>query len=342
MATTVPWHRTNPRHSEVLIGAAPRGKLFRETGLLHHWIRAHGYQLIPAHRPGVEVTSGAPRTLHYRIHPSGLALARVWSVVLRQDFPTSDTLSRVDIEYPDGTTASAHPALATSTGGENTRRLYVEELSAKSGAVEDVSLTFTQSLGTATIYVESVSCFELPRSVLTLDEVDRGIELEGLRPGSSIFEGTHQSVFGLAEGLAGTMPRRHLLNAWFPEVEVSLGTYTDLLVLPVPVLPAKRFVDDTTSRCRWTVYAEATDGTTAGDVKITTGRSANTDIISVPTSSTTYAFLAEGDINLDCEDMSKADGLPGSSDFETVQIAVRRTAGSGAIRVSGIHLRGDW
>ena len=338
MSSAVPYKRTEPTLADVIVGAPTRAKTWREAVQLYHWLRAHGMQIIPASYPGLYLSDGTPASLYYRFQPSGVAIARMWSIVLHQDQPGGGTApSRVEVTFPNSDTAVYYPTVFVG----RTRapaRLYVEDLTLadKSTEIDSLELAFERKSGGTNVTVESVSCVEVPRAIINETPTDLGVELESIRPGQAIYDIDYRSLGGLTAHAIQTWPRRSLLQQSFPELEVDSASFQGLFQLPHPVLPHKELRADTTYTAKWNVRVRTADGSTGGEVRITSGRNANTDTLTIPTGQTTAAWLTDGDIELDCEDPSAVDGLPGSSDFETVEFAVRRTAGSGVIYVSAV------
>lgn len=337
MSSQVPWKRTNPRYQEILVGAPVRGRLWREMALLGHWIRGHGMQIIPAHYPGVELAPSASETFHYHVEPSGMAIARVWSIVLRSEYPRG---ARVTVTYPDGGSVVYTPPDGTVTWGESTaRRVYVEDLAAKSSALTDPAITIANGTGAVSVFVESISCFELPRFALAQDATDLGVDVETLRAGQKIYDVANRSMHAVAELANAAVCRRSLAQLWFPTVQVTSASYVDVFVLPVPILPRKVYATDETAFVQWDVYARASDGTTKGDIQISTSGSFVTDSVSVDGTlgHTSFAFRADRSIEVNCEDLSQVDGLPAAG-AETFQIAMRRTSGSGNVELRGVEV----
>jgi len=339
VAANVPASRTSPYRASIVASESTRSRLFRDSALLLHWVRAHGLQLIPAHRPAAEIATTASETLYYKIHPSGRAVARVWVIGLRQSLRagTADS-ALVDITFPDGVIVTMAPAELTAFGGVVDRRLYVEELTAKSGAAEDVQLFIEHTTGTTDVYIETVACFEMPRSVLTLDEVDRGVDLETLRPGAPMYAGQEASVLGLAEGWGDTRVQRTLWSQALPLISTASESFVDCFPLALPVTPARRFSGVTTALVEWWARGLATDGTTAGEIRMTAG-SGDTSTVAMPTGSASLAWLARGVLTVDCEDLADAEGMSSVNGQDALQLAFRRTAGSGSVRLVGIHAR---
>lgn len=346
MAAPVPQERSHPVYADAQISASVRGRTWRDLAHLHHWIRAHGQQLIPAHavRRVVQGDTGAA-TVRYRMHPSGRAIARVWEIVLRSSAddggPVADaaSLTQANVTFPNGDTVSTiAPAWLAA---EWPRPLvYVEELAAKSGALAELALGVTVADSSTHLVVESVACWELPRAVLTVgDATDLGIDVDSLRIGAPIFDdgaANARSVAAIASGLADSECRRVLHAHAFDAVSTTSGSLTDLYALPVPLVPRKIRRTDTTAPVWVAVYAYASDGTTEGEIVIT---AASGDSVTFAVTSDTPGWLettdAASQLIVACEDLSTDDGAP-SGGIDTMTVQVRRTAGAGSVVIESV------
>lgn len=335
MSASVPWKRTSPRYEEILVGAPIRGRLWRELALLLHWSRAHGMHVVPAHSPGIEVTSGGSETLRYRVHPQGLAIARIWSVVLRAEDPGAGTYGRATISYPSGSSEVRSPLLETGLALFGTESVYVETLSAKSAALTSIELNIQHTGGSGSFWIESVSCVELPRAVLEADATDLGVDLESLFPTRPIYDAANVSAGGVARGWAVTQPRRSLVQQWFAPKEITSGSWTNVFTLPHLVVPRKDARSDTTRELTWDCWAGAAGGV-KGEYRIVTGIDGNTATLGMATGAAA-AWLGTSTVEARCEDLSEPDGLPGGVD-ESVTLQGRVTSGVGAITVQGFSV----
>lgn len=342
MAAQVPIVRTNPAYGEVQISAPPRGRLWRETAWLYHWLRGSGVHLVPTHYPMVLLTGGAARTLRYRMRPSGRAIARAWFVGLRHANTGSMWKGSATVTYPDG---AALPYLIASGSAVNRlsehRRpiLYVENLAAKSSAVADVSITVTHDSASEDVWIESVACVEVPRGVLTQDATDLGVDIETLRTGQPIHEYTDRTraISALIRNLADTEMKRNLLNHAFPTVSVTSATLVDLFITPVPIVPRKVGRTDTTGSVTVGVYSRASDGTTVGEITATASVEGSTDTITIDGAvggGTTLSWR-EIDLEFRCEDLTTADGRPAAVN-EALRVQIKRTAGAGSIQLESV------
>ncbi|MEQ9073061.1 MAG: hypothetical protein RLP09_04340 [Sandaracinaceae bacterium] len=338
MSASVPWKRTSPRYDEVQVGKAIRGRLWREAALLLHWARGHGMHIVPAHSPGISVGAGGSETLRYRVHPQGLAIARIWNIVIRLTDDGTNVIGRPRVTLPSGIggTSSVFGTLNPANTAFGASFIAVENLPAKSTAVlTDLELQIDHVHGTTPFWIESVSALELPRAVLSADATDLGVDLESLFPGRPMYDAPYQSAGGIARGWAVTQPRRSLVQQWFSPVEITSGAWTDVFTLPHLVVPRKDRRNDTTQVLTWDCWAGA-EASTKGEFRIVTGIDGNTDTLSVATGAAP-GFLGTSTVEARCEDLSEPDGLPGGVD-ESVTLQGRVTAGAGAISVQSFNV----
>lgn len=333
-SAVVPWKRTETPMGDIQVGLPVRSQTWQEVALLLHWLRAHGMHLIPAHAPHVYLTNSTVVNLEYRIKPQGLGILRVWIIALRQQDPANPpTAATVSITLPGGSSFTAIPGVASAFGAG--QHIFVETV-AKSSAETAIQLSVQRTAGTSQVWIESVSCFELPRAVLTEDTTDRGVDLITLRPGQPLTDRANESIGSIVSYLqdAVSWPRRMLwqqsLGAGAVEVDPGGASnptsWTDLTVLPCPMLPRKVAVGDTSFDVTWDVLVNIDSGTTF-EIRATTTNSATADTVTeAGTGSTTW--MGTSTIALDCEDPGAVDGLPNLGN-EGVTVAVRRTVGAG-------------
>ena len=343
MSAPVPYKRTYTQINDILISEPVRAQTWRELGMQLHWLRAHGMQIIPCHAPQVSIASTAtPESLFYKVKPQGLAIARVWVFQFRQEeWTDAGVPAELKITLPTGGTSTIYPPVRTGIGGTGT--ILQEVLSSKSSAETDLELKFERISGTENVTIESVTCYELPRAVLALDGTDLGVDFETLRPNASIFDSTNRGLGAVAENLtdAVSWPRRMLWQQSFPLIDSDPGgagnptAWVDLFTLPVPILPRRVAVGDTTFTVTWNIRLVVAGAGDTYEARITTGNNADTNTLTFAGITTEAWGVSNGTVALDCEDVGTADGVP-SGGLETVQIAVRRTAGTGKVSVRSV------
>lgn len=346
MPSPVPVQRSLPQSGDVLISASVRGRTWRDIAHLHHWIRAHGQQLIPAHAPRVVVPGDDGRDLRYRMHPSGRAIARVWEIVLRTSADDGGaaadpaSLTPCTITFPNGDAIST---LAPAWRAAEWPRplVYLEPLAAKNGALTELVLSIAVPDSADNLTVESVACWELPRAVLTEgDATDLGVNVDSFRIGAAIYDdGTTDSasVAAIASGFADSQCRRVLHAHAFEPIFVDSDDPVDFYTLPVPMVPRKIGRADTTAPVWVAVYAYASDGTTEGTITFV---ATSGDTVAFNVTSDTPAWHettdAASQLTMECEDLSTDDGRPAGAGVDTLQVTVERTAGAGSIVVESV------
>lgn len=337
----VPMLRPLVSLDEIKVGAPVRAATWADISRLMMWVRGRGRCLVPAGLSLLQVRDSTSETLRYRCHPSGVAIDRVWVVSARS--ASNPSISSPALQFT--LQAGAGPVSPTYTrlSYDFTDRdssppvVYIEEGVTKTNALTELTLTVAvPDVAGVDKFMEvtSVGCWELPRGQLSKTAADLGISLDSIYPRRPIYEASYEGIQALAAPLAEPVRRVGLFAQWHQEAETSSGSYVDTYDLPVPVVPSKDLIGATTRTCSWDVYARASDGTTGGDIRITTDTGA-TATLTVPVGATTGAWRGPGTISIRCEDLSTSDGVPGGT-YPTIQIAARRTAGAGKI-----HWRGE-
>jgi len=319
-ATRVPNRRPEFSLEDVKIGLDPRARLWTELGALCNWIRGTGSVLVPAHCPVITKTSGT-ETLQYRVAPSGRAIARVWIVKLRAGAVPS---ARATVSADGTSVAVVASAYTTEADGI----AVVVGTASKTSSATTISCTVTWTSGT--VIIDSLECWELPRAALTKDATDLAVDLGSLEPDRPIIDRDYESVDAIGVALAASDGRRCGLMAWWGPT-ATFTTAATLFEGGVRIVPPKIGVSDTTRTCTWNAYARVTSGTTTGRVRVVDALGGTSAWVNI--TSTSFSFL-EGTHAFRCEDLSTADGLPGTG-WETVNFEFERTAGTGSIEVTG-------
>jgi hypothetical protein len=288
-------------------------------------------QIIPAHRPGVRV-AGTPVTLRYRTEPQGHALSRLWAISFWQGEPAY--AGQLVVTLPSGATAALIPV--TLRGFTRERLALIrEDLTLKSDAEGTIPILLTNNFPATPARILSVACWEMPRTQLTLDSYDRGVDVETCQAGQPIYDSINQSLGAIAEHWARTWPRRTHIQWSGPSLSQNGSSFVDLFTLSIPVLPHKTYQDSTTLECKWGVWY-STDAGVAGEARITTDIDGNSDTIVLP-EDTNGAFVS-GTITARCGDPSRPDGLVSGGSWEGVQVAIRTTSGAGSVHIDSVMM----
>lgn len=306
------------------VGLEPTSLFWADVAETVNYLRGTGITLVPAHFPGVELASGS-ETLRYRVLPSGRAVTRVWVVRIR----ALDPPRAVATVSADGSTARTIVGSAL-IGDPGATAVIVADV-AKASVATEITCTVTWVEGT--VIIDSVECWELPRAALTLDATDLGVDVRSLEPGRPIVDRDYESLGGIGVALAGADGRRGGLLSWWGPV-CNFTAAASLFETGIPVVPPKVAPGDTTrSAVPWNVYARVSAGGTTGRVRAVDAAGGVSAWVSI--TGTSYGWI-EGTIDLLCEDMTAADGLPGAG-WETLNFEFERTAGTGTIQTTGAN-----
>lgn len=341
MATfDVPESRPRPRFSAVQIGKpVSASSPLIQLGQLLHWVRGRGYSIIPMQLCDVELTSGS-EVLRWMVKPSGVAIARVWVVALRSQW-TAAQPSVVDIHPNAASELRVFPLRGRDRGTRYQTFLYVETLAAKSAAEQELTFTVEHVSGTRT-YIDAIGCWELPRAALAADAdgaaVDLGIDIRSLEPGRPIYESANQGLFALVNAVHATQTRRHLLQQWFTVCVFNSGSEEFLWKLAPVIVPTKLGRNAAERFVRVRMYARVTAADTTAELRYFTSETADSKVSAIDGAiSTAFDWIGDDDLEPACEDLSDDAGLPGGN-FETLQIGITRTAGTGNVEIKGVSV----
>ena len=335
-AINVPWHRSRPQIASILAGAPVSASEWTDCARALHWIRGRGLQLVPFTSPNLSISAGSAETVRFRVQPSGVAIERRWCVFVR-----ASTAAATVTFQAGSAAASAAFRPEDIRSGSPTVIVYAEEVT-KSTAAAEISAVITAG-GTGTVYVDAIGCWELPRPALTLETAaEYAVNMASIRPGQPIGAIGQWGPYGVAETVRQTKSRRVLFQKWLPSVATTTSaSYQSVFVLPAPVVASKRSITDTTTDATWAVYARVSDSGTSGTIQLASTIAADTQDITITGTdggATALSWRSAAALELDPEDMSTDDGIDASAGAETVQLKIKRTAGSGSIEVQGVGI----
>lgn len=349
MSARVSMLPANPTRSLILDGyPVASSPLLDMAALLNH-VQGMGAQVIPCYSPGQAITAGNTATFRFRSVPRYQTIQRVWTVGVRSSHATS--AAGVQLAAPTGGSFTAYPSRGPVPRGAVTPLIYVETVSAQAAAEAELSLDVKAT--DVDMVVDSLGCWEMPRTALAIGGSEAGQDLELVRPGSAIMVGTGQHVGGLAAAMASarTTARRSGLVQWSIDgtitsaVAFTAGVYTSLWLLPQLILARKLYRTSTTGTVSARVWGWMSDATTACNIQFnTTSGGTGVYITSVPAAAASQTPQwwpvtggAPGSFAVDCEDLTIADGRR-SARYDDVQAQVKITSGAGKFYVSAVSV----
>jgi hypothetical protein len=324
MSGIVLLQRSEVTPDDVLSGASvSSGRQWYPGAFGANWLSGQSAVLVPGVVVDKTIAAASTGVLHFRAKTREVAIERIWTLMLR----ASASATSAVIKAP----ASTGTALSVRVASERDVRLpviYRELLTAKASAVTDLTIEIAATGGD--IEIDSITCYELARPILTADSVDWGVDVSSERPRERIFEDDgYQSATGVVGAMLSCDPRRVGIYHWSVPVGTPVtrnGAYTNLLTLACPVLARILDSGDTVAPVYWSAYAKVNAG--SGDVLLTTTQSGVSSSVNV--TGTSFAWTTATKINISCEDMNAADGRQ-SSAWDDLQIQIR---GNGADTLS--------
>lgn len=331
MTATVPAARPIVRQDDIVAGKAVRARTWLDAGSLANWCSGNGEYLVPAYSPEQTIAANKTFVFRYRVTPPGRAVRRVWQLYVEGN-------CAITLDGSVGPSAD----YITDSGGTWVR--YVEDLTAKSATLQEISLSIANAVSSATLSVKSICCYEDPRIVLDKDATDLGVELTSLSVREPIQENPYTSLGGIAAAL-GAEQRRQYFNIARPDDTAECwattsGTFS-IMLDEVPILARKLYSASTTGDVRFAALCSASDATTDGEIRITNNATANTVTLTVTNPGTSWAWYSiDFASDILCENLSESTGWPDGALLTTVaktlDVDFRRSGGAGTFYVAAI------
>jgi len=336
VTASVPQRRSIVREADVVSGRSVRSRTWLTAAELANWCLGQGDVLVPAYDPDQVIAAGATKTFQYRVSPNGRAVRRVWRIYIIGDTVGTATISAGAMA---SRTVDVPASPSTAVPIE-----YLEDLTAKSSALQTLTLTIVSGAGGGGARISGISCHESPRAVLALDTIDRGVEMTSAWAREPIDARENNSlggIFDAEDAMSGTgnLLRRtaylgyarpdNITDCWSD----SIGSFVPMLIQG-HILTRKIMATDTARGVTFRFLCRASNATTDGEIRITNNTTAASVTLTVTDPGTTFAWFSTG-LSFACEDLTVASGLPGGTfASSTFTIEFRRTGAAGIFYVA--------
>lgn len=195
MSAKVPTFRSDIVFDRYVHGAPVSSSDLQPIQETMMWCYGRGAQLVPACRPrsGGTITAGTSQTFWFYVKPRYNATRWMWSVVMH-----------------GGVSGNANGTIATPTGSTKTfvalsdRNYSIPIQYVDSGITQSATSTpisITVSVTTGTAYVDSISCYEIPRAALDVGTTENGLEKNNFRSGEPVYSTATAGPEGMYERL---------------------------------------------------------------------------------------------------------------------------------------------
>lgn len=346
MTTRVPFVPPQPPTTAVMGGRPVSSSTWTNASEQVNYLLGHGAQIIPATHMHVAISAGASKDLRFKVVMPYAATTLLWVVALRSSHATAS--STVAISTPTGGTAVSY-GVGAARGSAPIR--HIEQRTSKVGTATEISIRIAPTV--QGVYVESVSCFAMPRLSLALDSTDYGVDSASQMPRQPIYSASFGTGLGLSV-LAGTAAtcltrarRCGLMHMPIPDNSTDAFAVTGATNLygdstPIgcaPALARKLYGSSTTGTLTAEVLAwqSGAGGTTYGVCNATTvsGATLTVNLGTAGSRLTTTPTWYSGTVAVDCEDLTASDGRRSTRWDDTLWTA-NRTAGADTIYIATI------
>lgn len=320
--------------SEILNGVPVSSRAWQNMAHLANYCAGRGSSQIPAYYPGNTITAGSSGTYRYRFAGTQNTLSRVWFVRVRSASSTQDTEITITVD--------SQTAVGIFDDARDQRALTLVETITTPADTGTMSLQIDVTSGVANAIVESIACYDIPRTELELgaSPADNAVHTDSVRAGAPIYDedaagsGGTRSVQGLIDAYpfyASTTdnPYPHR-NQWQWAVPVAdaiaetSGTYTTISHMNLQYLVKKRQVIESVNRATFYAYAKVDSG--SANVKFRSQGAI--DLVALTITSTTGAWVSSEYTSFACEDLAEDDGradISGSPGWTGIEVQARVT-----------------
>ncbi len=333
MSARVPESRIDLQQDEVRVSKSVRSLDWVAATRLHNWISGRSVIQVPSHAPMVSIASSASSEFPYRVLPRYQDTRYRYSIIL-----TAETETTAEVLI-DGASQGTFPV-------ENRRNaaplVFDIELGVQSTTEAETVIKVTA--GDSSVTVEAVLVEALPRVLLAEDANDLGANRMKFWIREAISERNFaNSLLDLQNNLRQSARRcgcfAHSWGTDSPKVTTN-GSYENKFEDTISILGRFLFSGETQRTLSWRVKAYNSDGSTAGNVRVS--NDAGTSVIAVPAGTTTATWFpttgnAADTFLVDAEDNETANGLRGgTTDDHTFE--AQRTAGAGNVLIETISV----
>ena len=339
MTARVPVTFANPSRLGIASGKPVRGAHMVGVGDALNYLLGRGTVLLPATHPeGSSIAAAATATYHVELWEKEQAKYRIW--YLRPIVsPSTGGWAQGTFTDPSGgqlvfdilETDAEHRVISTGI-------FHVETITTRANGPTPVTVTLANdAASTGDIVLQSLACYELPRTELALDATDLGVDTDTMRADLPIFDAPYLSIGGLSRTIASAQAYdARVLFAYIRKagngIEYKSGTQAAIFDEGPVIQPSHQYRGETVRKVYALVYAYCDVGT-AGTIKFL---AASGDSVTINIVATTGTWVS-GEFDVYAEDLSTADGRR-SSTTEIVTILAQRTSGAGSIYIETIQL----
>lgn len=352
MAATVPEQRIiaskdaagNVRNT-IAIANSVRAISWVDAARLQCWLAGRGSMDVPSHAPFCKLNEQTAEFRYWtkpRYQTTRYALTVLCSSASIGKYAL--------VQFPTGATAQA---ITARRRRDATPVTLFADVSAQGTTEGEITLSIQAPSGTTDLMVDGIQIEALPRTILSVNANDLGANRLDFFPRQPILESnlidqildSQNNLRDAARRVGLYQMSRGTVNSQDTAWHITSGTYVDLHDGPVTFLPRKLYSGQATYNCSWRVLVKCSDGTTAGDVRVSnTSGGTGVSVITVPAGVTAWTWLP-GLVNgtspatfvADCEDNTTSDGRR-SSRWDEHTFEARRTAGAGTMQIATISV----
>lgn len=199
-------------------GVAPSSREFLNAANLANWLAGRGGQLIPAFCYGT-LAGNTTKTLNLHVLPRKQALTRAWVISAYATSATPFVLTVTRGSFSQAFTFA-------QTRVDSAPAILYEPITSPTdtvGTATQLTLTLASSASSGAGFIDSISCFEVPRAVVVPGLDDGTVVLDRYRPGAPIHQFSVETLVDAVTDLAA-ISRRNGMYCWAVDVADCFST----------------------------------------------------------------------------------------------------------------------
>lgn len=334
LGTTVPFFPPYIGAEGVWSGRPVRGgnAQWRGWALACNSLLGRGGTLIPHARCFTEIDQNATTTLHFVVSPRYAARRRVWAMTYGVTTAFAPCLIR--FTDPSGGTSDATISAASSATVTHYHTEDVADVTAT-----NLAPTWTEVSDVGAPKLLTVACFEMPRPEIAQDALEYGVNVDSFGQGRSVYTTTGVGPGALVTSVSQAWdlaPRNGLFHWARGQVDflsMSSGSWTPVFA-GSPILRGRKATTTSTTKTVNAQVRVSSGAGTTGTVRMTMASGA---VVTFAISSAMAEAWVDNEIDIDCDDLSTADGRR-SSRLDTCLFEWQRTGGANSINLHGISI----
>lgn len=296
-----------------------------------------GGALIPQALCRATLDQNSTTSLRFKVWPRYACRRRLWI----STYHVNAIVNNVKVRFTDPSAGTSDTTFSVAATTQRFQHVHVEDVATPASTVTEVVPGWAEINDKTPVTIECVACYEIPRTELTLDANEYGVDLTSCYASRPIYTATGKGPGAVSTAVqqAETIAQRAGLFHFARSTNYAPGTTSAayapvFLADSVPVFLGRKLYTLSTVRTLQ-VHCRASSGAaTSGNIRFTM---TNGDSLVLAVTLNMAASWLSGELDVDCEDLSVSDGRR-SARYDKCTIEWQRTAGASTVNIESISI----